>query len=490
MAYDFYADNYAITENMTIDSGVLFDVESISVENSVSVFNQGEIYGDIFICDMCTLMLQNSGLIDGRVVLGDKAELVWVVESDNDTVDVSLVDEYSVRIRNNKNVIGESEIFDMAQDAKTVVLENANVRIESGNLIKNLNLEYQGVTTVWIENAEMYAGSAILTNLDLDDSVVILVDRPDPMYAVSADISDGQLFIETRRETEYTKVFANRIELGKFLDLVRRDKNNDSFFAKIDSVKTMPELQNVLKDSVLSRPMNLMDMVQNIDMHEMNNWSHNINSVGGEIVWSDLGVFYGARLDGVIEKDNIKIFGNLFSGDLFATDSMTEYEGWISGGSLGLMFTDDKYLVRGKAGLTIAKFDLDAVFDGNKSVRNPVGNNLWAVTDFGRVYQVKSVMYFMPTVGVGANRIDILNDSRFNLMGRIGAEYGVVWNGVMVDYDLSVGGNIDSFGNLVGNIKLGFMSKMDRAGGELTLGIVDNENGPSYQISVGARFVF
>lgn len=202
MAYDFYADNYAITENMTIDSGVLFDVESISVENSVSVFNQGEIYGDIFICDMCTLMLQNSGLIDGRVVLGDKAELVWVVESDNDTVDVSLVDEYSVRIRNNKNVIGESEIFDMAQDAKTVVLENANVRIESGNLIKNLNIEYQGVTTVWIENAEMYAGSAILTNLDLDDSVVILVDRPDPMYAVSADISDGQLFIETRRETD------------------------------------------------------------------------------------------------------------------------------------------------------------------------------------------------------------------------------------------------------------------------------------------------
>ncbi|MBO5696398.1 MAG: hypothetical protein J6S06_02715, partial [Alphaproteobacteria bacterium] len=164
--------------------------------------------------------------------------------------------------------------------------------------------------------------------------------------------------------------------------------------------------------------------------------------------------------------------------------------GWISGGSLGLMFRDDKYLVRGKAGLTIAKFDLDAVFDGNKSVRNPVGNTLWAVTDFGRVYQVKSVMYFMPTVGVGANRIDILNDSRFNLMGRVGAEYGGVWNGVMVDYDLSVGGNIDSFGNLVGNIKLGFMSNMDRAGGGLTLGIVDNENGPSYQISVGARFVF
>ena len=512
VAMNAYAVVEVIDETLYIGVGDTYDadIEIISGGPYYRIVNRGEITGTINIQTGAAAVIQNFGVISGTVNCNDGSgngtcvNIQQIITGDID--DVSGRDDmnpipglahHTVIVQNSVPGISLADIIAVAGDAYEIELTHHGVVVDVGisdthptiflDSITALNFIVHGLPVTWDSSVPVLTG--ISNHSGGHDVKVAGVDS---MYLARGWISGDGLYVSLRRQTNYGIVLENAT--GGFLDDLRAQNPDDKLIGALDNAWTRAELNDVLSRSMRTNPINLMDPLRSFNTFVLGEYIHDLAfGIVAEpfyIYSSDFSVIGGGvGVSGTVAKNMIAKFG-VYAGKMDYNGDLDDFSGMIYGANLGAMYKDSDFYARAVGVLSSVKFDDIDIFDGARAVSNPTGISAAAIVDGGLVFRLWNEFDVTPFVGARFDYAKVAgsNDSDTNLRF-----------GVNVDKETTVDGNRYAFGlqalaqtdsEIYGAIYTDIMSVVDGVGGRLQFGILHDDFGMSYKISLDAKFVF
>ncbi|MBN1325083.1 MAG: hypothetical protein JW974_02600 [Alphaproteobacteria bacterium] len=270
---DLYED-YILPENSIIEA------VNLNIKNSLYLQNLGEISSDIFICDVCQLKLQNSGVINSVFNMGNNSKLTQVIKTNADISEIGAGDFiYSVLVQN-VETINFSDLIDISGAADKIILDNASVSLIGNNEMSFISPEIEliGEIKVNIDNSDELDGSVILSNVSGDGVVNLNVQELGPLYIAKAIRRDDNIYVSIYRETDYQKVLGG--SRGIFINNLRVSSPNNPTLVALDRAGSIYDLYGVMERSVALNPINLMIPIKIFNNFEINSPRTIYNSNG------------------------------------------------------------------------------------------------------------------------------------------------------------------------------------------------------------------
>lgn len=131
------------------------------------------------------------------------------------------------------------------------------------------------------------------------------------------------------------------------------------------------------------------------------------------------------------------------------------------------------------------------MFDNGEIVLNPNGISMYAVADFGIGFAPLENFTVAPFVRVGADYAKILSASDLEIFTGAGADFIFnIADGYDIEYNYGIRISGDVSGRLDTSLRLGVTSIADRAGGNISLGIIYDNDAIGYKVGVGVGIKF
>lgn len=501
MAADFIIGNksgveFNIKNDTVIVDGVYLDFARINVNDAITLENNGDIYGDLYLCSDCVAAIRNRGNIYGVIHVGTNGGLVQLISDVRDAVRINVDGAYNVAV-SDVEMISVGDIFGAAGDAGKIIIANSVIMIDSvadpvGNGVPGPNIEFVGENIIYIPDLDAFNGTAVLSNVSGDGSVHFHAENVNPLYALKSIVEDGDLYLTMVRETDYSKILKNPV--GDFLNQLRKYNPTDGLLKRMDLASDMNELNRAMSHSARLNPILLMRSTDIVDrtVFGVHIARENILSADTFAIVSDNFGSYGARARaGLVIGDGLFVDGAIYSAIVDFDNGMDEYMTHIYGANFRAVFDlSENYFVRTGVGASVSKFDIGPVFDGRDATYNPRGINLYGVSDVGMKIDIGDGVDIGLFSGMRFNNASVAGDAETNLKPYIGGDvlYGFETAGLRYDY----GGHcvFYSDGAIESDLKISILSIMDDAGGDFSIGIIHNEMGTSYKFSVSINYMF
>lgn len=492
-------DKLNIVQDIVISDRAIVDMYSININEPVFVQNEGRVYGDIFLCDVCSVKIRNSGTINGTIFVSDKAELVQVINTSADITKLKVSGSNFSILVNSVQPLNLSDIMKISGGASKIILDDSfiilgnRINIQPLSLTSSPEIELIGTVIIDVDDITTIDGKEILSNVSGDGTIKVSSKNLDPLYVANTTIDNGKVYVNVERETDYQKLFDGN--LGGFLNSLRMTNPDNSTILAMDNAETMSELNSVMDKSVLLNPINLMKPVKTFDNFEVSSF-HGVNrpedfDFETISILSATSSLYAGKFSLTTDIDKITITASTYFGTLENTDDLNEFSGLLYGGNVYGFYSDKDLWIDAGLGFTIAKFETYMIFDGNNVTYNPTGVSVYGVSDIGMKYEVLgNNFYLSPFIGIGGYFASVLHQSETDVFIRAGGVAGFSTEaiGIRNDYQISITAYTNNAYTAEAKVK--FYSVADMAGGGMSVGITNDDNGTSYKISATAALNF
>lgn len=491
---DKYGAQWNINEDISVQSGVVRDVEDIFIERSVLIENHGNLYGDVHVCDGCEFFIKNSGYIDGAIYVGYGATVTQIVDNRSELQPLDIRGAFSL-------VIGDigwtdwDDVLTVGTSADKIILQNTSIVLNGANEYSvSPVIEVLGTVQIRVENAHDLDGRAILTNVVGDVAPVVFAESDNPLFIASGVFQDGNVYLEFVREMDYLKILGPG--QGDFINLIREVNPDDAFLAALDGANTMDDLYRIMRRSVRMRPINLMRPI-NI-FNEMTGWNalgarHGdgvVISLNPEYIASDDFSIYAVR-GGVAL--NLGVFHVGVGGHAGRVESLDDYDEYFAdfyGGDLTLGYDDNRLYWSGRIGMTVADFETPSLYDAGDIIYNPRGKMRYVESDVGFHLYPLDGLKITPFIGMRSVRECLGSVARDKQTVRAGADVNLTRaiDDTEYTYGLRVAPNFD--GGINADVHMDFWSKYDAAGGGIIIAVHHDDIVTAYRVSVNLRYMF
>lgn len=490
-----YGQKLDLLENTIVTENALVDVTNINIVNSIFVANSGELFGNINVADGRVLHIQNMGKVNANFRLGESSRIVQVVYTDKDFNSIGLNSGYDLLI-NNSESLSLSSVINFGATADKIIFYDSVLKFDGLMLLRRNNInetkiEIVGDVIVYANSVDEILNKPILSNVSGEGSVSFYVDNLDDMYVIKSYLSDENVYGKLVRETDYSKILKNKT--GDFLDNLRNNTPDDKLFSALDGASDRTELENVMKNSVKLNPMNLMNPIRIFNSFQGLNISSNDSDLDIEPIYMFSDDFYSyginARLNfSLSDKMNITVSG--YGARLEFSDYINEFSSCLYGASFRLNYDDALFMLDGVAGVTVAKFDVGAVFDGNNIENNPSGVSYYFTTNIGHAFNIIENLDFVPFVNIGFDYVSVMSLSDIDFVTGIGSDIKFKLNDFDIKYDYGLRFRILTSGQMSAAFRVNILSPFDRAGGNVEIATIYDEMGVSYNLRLGATIEF
>ena len=503
VGYDEVIDDMSIDETTEPEDLSILNygtINGISVAGGIGITiqNYGEVNGDVvLLCNdfgICAHVTQiitgivdtNSGLNDINLISGLSGHTVIVV---NDDHEISLLD-----------------VIAAAGDAGLIVLTGQNVILDIGMIGEHPTIEFNpgaggssinsmsfiinGWNENWDETQPILSGIVFENSeYNFDGAQFIGVDS---MFAPYAELEGSRLYARFARETNYKKVFEN--ELGDWLDDLRDENPDDKLLGVLDVARSRAGLRDVLSRSMRTNPIKLLDPVRSFNTFMLGDHIHDLAfGIVAEPFYIYSGDFSvlggGAGVSGRVAKNLVAKFG-AYAGRMDYDGELDNFNAMIYGVNFGVMYKDSDFYARGIGTASSANFSVIEIFNGTRGVKNPSGLSGAGIVDGGFVFRLFDEFDLTPFVGARFDyaHVSDFSDTDVNMRFGVNIDKETIVDGNRYAFGISAVGQTN--GDIYGSIYTDIMSVVDGVGGRLQFGILNDDLGLSYRISLDAKFAF
>lgn len=490
---DYVGPGREFYNDVIIKDNVLFAPSAIYAMGEIVLENHGVLQTDVFVRDMCTLRVENSGIVDSRFLLGDDSKIIQIISEENTLNHIDFGADYTVQIRSSDS-LGLADVVDTVYDANKIVIENSVLNLNRMPDKADVNVEFGENVVLVIDGKYDYCNEPLLENVSGGYAVRFLSENQDVMYSDFGYITDGKLFVERVRETDYEKIFDN--DTGVFLNNLRLEKPDSLLLKKMDSATRFDELTDIMNMSVLFNPDVLLRPLKTINAYDMmgKRVSENGAGVFGEMMFSDDFDLQGAGVNAklsVFDSVSLSIGGRI--GKIEYSSEYDEFDADVytvwGGANYDVL---DWLFVRANAAYSVAKYDVkSAVYDG-VIISNPRSEFGFVSMDVGGKYAFDDGVHVSGIVGGAYEFYSVLDTDcdATDVIVRTGADVGYKFSMMGISYDYSVRGMIYANGVKTASGRVDVWSELDGMGGFIDLGVLYNDDVLSYTMSANISLAF
>ncbi len=496
-AFSAFADSFMgdefgrvvnIRTNSVVHEYVRFVPGTVNVSDTVKFTNYGFVDTNFKVCEFCDIQIINYGEFVADFDLENGANVVQIVSDLNTANPISSNVEYTL-VFDGADGVRLDGVWDVGA-LNALVFKDSVIDISNVDFSEIASVDLLGENLVVIDDLSVYADGVIIPNVSGNGAVQIQVNNTNPLYSVIGDVDNGVLVAKMVRETDYVKVLKN--DTGVFLNNLRAENPDDGLLRSLDVAVDMDSLSKIMADSVRFNPNKLLNPVRILDVFNQYRVNDETDSgVGLSAIISDDFLAYGMNLDVVERIGKIKFGAGLRVGNIDYQSTLDAFGGVFYGVSLYADYLmENSFFVCGA--MNIAKFDFDVanVFYENRVQNTPSVLSMGGLFDLGYKYSLSDSFYVAPFVGgeyVGYIVAGV-NDS--GVHGRVGVNAGYTYQMLGIGYDYGVGINANSDKEMMVKTHAGFWSDYDGVGANVAIAVVRMFDIYSYQLSIGARFVF
>ncbi|MBQ6027611.1 MAG: hypothetical protein IJL21_03620 [Alphaproteobacteria bacterium] len=489
---------------LSVQAGETYDIDS---ESFLSIFNFGTVTGNMTVSGGAQVIIQNYGTMS--LLCNNSSSCVGVNQIITGNGDMNLIAGLSghrVIVDNENNNINLSDVIAAAGNAGQIVLTSANVVLDIGAIGTHPAIEFNPgaggdstnsvgfIIRGWNENWD--ESQPILNGIVLvganDNFGGARFEGVDPMFAPYADLDGTRLYAHFARETNYGRVFEN--DLGDWLDELRGENPDDKLLGALDAARTRSELNGVLSRSMRTNPIRLLDPVRSFNTFMLGDHIHDLAfGVVAEPFYVYSGDFSvmggGAGVAGRITKNLVAKFGG-YAGRMDYDGEIDNFNAMIYGANFGALYKDSDFYARAVGTLSSAQFKDIEIFDGVRGKQNPNGISGAGVADGGIVFRVLDEFDLTPFIGARFDYAGVagFSDTDVNMRFGVNIDKETIVDGNKYAFGISAVGQTN--GDIYGSIYTDIMSVVDGVGGRLQFGILNDDLGLSYRISLDAKFAF
>ncbi len=491
---DAYCSAYNIFSDTVFNDSGEYKFDSINVNNSVFVHNQGALSADFYIADNVSLTLKNSGNIHGTFYLGENAELTQIISSPADVTFINVAGNFNIVVSDANNIPLNAL---MNSDADHITIHDSSLVLYNSASVayyKNSSpaIEISGNVNIFLSNNFEISDIPVLSNLSGIGNISVYAYNNNPLYKILPNIIDGNLYLSSVRETDYTKILNDPV--GGFINTLRDINPRDPLVTALDNAGDLNAINDIISDSVSVNPINIMRPVRAIN--SLLAADRIPDDPGMEIqslyIVSDTINGYGIFGRGHImagNNTNIAIAGYSYTTDY--DDDINMFSVLAYGGNIKVFHRiNDTYSISAVTGATFAESRTGPILNKSNITRNPAGISLYGRADITTTIYSSGITRVMPFAGIGYDRATVLSDTDFNLTGHIGidTEYSFEIDGIIYKSDMRIG--FDTSGNINANGKISFKSVMDNIGGDIGIGVIryDDVNGIIIRTGISVGF--
>ena len=483
------------------------DITFGPLDSDTTIINHGVIGGTITINGGILVTIQNYGEIMNPISCVDcvPSNIYQIVTGNGDMNLIPNLSGHTVSVENT-DAISLIDVIAAAGNAGLIILTGPNVILDVGAIGEHpsieLNMGTGGGSTNsvsfiirgWNENwdeAQPILSGIVVPSAEDNFGGADFIDV-DSMFAPYAELEGSRLYARFARETNYKKVFEN--ELGDWLDDLRDENPDDELLGALDVARSRAGLRDVLSRSIRTNPIKLLDPVRSFNTFMLGDHIHDLAfGIVAEPFYIYSGDFSvlggGAGVSGRVAKNLVAKFG-AYAGRMDYDGELDNFNAMIYGANFGAMYKDSDFYARGIGTVSSANFNDIEIFDGTRGVKDPGGLSGAGIVDGGFVFRLFDEFDLTPFVGARFDYAHVSNFSDTDVNMRFGLN---------IDKETTVDGNRYAFGisavgqtngDIYGSIYTDIMSVVDGVGGRLQFGILNDDLGLSYRISLDAKFAF
>lgn len=483
------------------------DISLDSSSSDTTIVNHGVIGGTITVTGGILVTIQNYGEIINPISCVNcvSSNIYQIVTGNGDLNLIPNLSGHTVSVENT-DAISLIDVIAAAGDAGRIVLTGQNVILDVGAIGEHPAIEFNPgaggdstnsvsfIIRGWNENwdeTQPILSEIVLENADENFGGADFIGV-DSMFAPYAELDGSRLYARFARQTNYGIVFEN--ELGNWLDDLRDENPDDGLLGALDAARSRAGLRDVLSNSMRTNPIKLLDPVRSFNTFMLGDHIHDLAfGIVAEPFYIYSGDFSvlggGAGVSGRVAKNLVAKFG-AYAGRMDYDGELDNFNAMIYGANFGAMYKDSDFYARAVGTVSTAKFSDIEIFDGTRGVKNPGGLSGAGIVDGGLVFRLFDEFDLTPFVGARFDYAHVSDFSDTDVNMRFG---------VNIDKETTVDGNKYAFGlsavgqtngDIYGSIYTDIMSVVDGVGGRLQFGILNDDLGLSYRISLDAKFAF
>ncbi len=448
--------------------------DSMDVDTGGILTNYGQIDVTNFIlCPGCDLDIENYGKMDvDNFVISDNSTVRQIISSSGSAKRIDNLENFEVVITGASG-LSLQNLSDVSNRARSVCFEDVSLDVDGAFLPENATVEFRDTITLNLKSdAALPADGLIFKNVVNHGRIVVNSENTDPMYVWRVVQDMRAINIRFVRETNYAKFMDP--ELGTFLNSLRYNPRGYRLVSRLDRASNMAQINNLLSQSAYTNPIKLMRGVAGFNADIMFDMpdvlDSNYGAVRPLVLTSGDSILYGARVGAMFnigDKFAVGVHGH--AGYMDYADGMDEYWAHIFGGGVNLNFNDEFIIARMMAGVTMAKFDVDAVYHNGRVIDAPIGYGAYATGDFGIQLHLPHNIFMVPTIGFDGVRNSVADmvDNNFRL--HVGGDFGIDCGAYDVRYRYALRGRTYSNGDVGYGARVAVNSDTDDIGGDVSI---------------------
>ena len=502
-------DAWAIEIGSTYDeSNPYGDITFGPLDSDTTIINHGVIGGTITINGGILVTIQNYGKIMNPISCVDcvPSNINQIITGNGDMNLIAGLSGHRVIVDNENNNINLSDVIAAAGGAGQIVLTGANVVLDigaigthpaiefnpgaAGNSTNSVAFIIRGWNENWDESQPILNGIVLSNASDNFGGAEFI--GVDSMFDPYAELDGSRLYARFARQTNYGIVFEN--DLGDWLDNLRDENPDDKLLGALDAARNRAGLRDVLSNSMRTNPIRLLDPVRSFNTFMLGDHIHDLAfGVVAEPFYIYSGDFSvlggGAGVAGRITKNLVAKFGG-YAGRMDYDGELDDFNAMVYGANFGALYKDSDFYARVVGTLSSAQFKDIEIFDGVRGKQNPNGISGAGVADGGIVFRVLDEFDLTPFIGARFDYAGVagFSDTDVNMRFGVNIDKETIVDGNKYAFGLSAVGQTN--GDIYGSIYTDIMSVVDGVGGRLQFGILNDDLGLSYRISLDAKFAF
>lgn len=470
----------AIIDSMIIENYGTIDGNLYTIVENVSINNMGNINGMVTAPFVTQVINSETGVTAFDV---NSLNFSVIVENVNPGADFN----HGINLTQLRNL--EADTFYINDSA--IIIDNY---LDWQNWDTDVFLSDAGITTLIINDSSNITSGEIINHVTNAENVVIVLKDLDDLYTVNL-VGQNEVILNIIRETNYSNIPQFNNDVGEILNEIQNSVSGDALANSLNNAENIHDLQQVMNLSYRFNPSILMRPIRVINGFSLIGSLFDDGESGmklkPEYIWSKETKSIGPNLYlNKTYKDFAVGIGLVFNRFNYINE-FNNFSGYVYGGNLNFKKYIDKFWINGLIGGSLISFKTDSISLNGNIKNNPYGYSVYGGIDGGYNYDVLVDGFsIIPIVGMTFEHIYVLNSSDTNLNVRMGgdAKYSFTMDGIKYEY--SVAGIVNSYADLIGMAKVGFISVSDGVGITLGIDTIKSTDYTAYKMSVDGKIIF
>ncbi len=485
-------DDYTFNQTyLHWESADRIDVDKLYLKSSMHILNDGWFMADdVYVDSGHDIEIENhSENMKLGTIHADGSSVVQLITSNNSVTDIGANLDIVVR---DATDVSLNKLLDISDGVKNITFKNSDLYMDEFVNFENIEITFLNDVNIILRSVADVVDTPVFHGVLDTAPLTITAKDINPMFALQPYNINGTVYVRIVRETDYTRFMDE--DVGAFLNSLHVVDNASKFMREMNAAQDMNEIHNVMRRGVYTNPILLMRGVRALHanmMFDLPNKIDNAITIRPFTIFGDNENTYGVRGGAhVAFGDNMSVGVHVHMGQMHWNDEINEYSSNMFGGGINLNWDNDRIVGRGAIGVTMATFDIDAVYDNGEIYDAPIAHAFYAGGDLGARFMLSDDMEIIPFIGVTGDSGHIANSSDSDFDANAGADFG--FNGAAYDvhYRYSLRGRVSVNGEIGVGGRIALSSDVDGIAGDVSFMRVTNNDATFNEVSLMLRMSF